>query len=127
MSGVVEGKAKPRGRYAHIKRAGDFLFVSGTSARQPDNSIAGAAVDAMGTTSLDVVAQTRATLENIRDILKSQGATLADVVRPCQNGRPTRTDHGRIPSAPSITASSRCASAFASSRANSEIASPWWM
>lgn len=80
MSGVVEGKAKPRGRYAHIKRAGDFLFVSGTSARQPDNSIAGATADAMGTTSLDVVAQTRATLENIRDILKSQGATLADVV-----------------------------------------------
>ena len=80
MSGVVEGKAKPRGRYAHIKRAGDFLFVSGTSARQPDNSIAGASVDAMGTTNLDIVAQTRATLENIRDILASAGASLKDVV-----------------------------------------------
>lgn len=80
MSGVVEGKAKPRGRYAHVKRAGDFLFVSGTSARQADNSIAGAAVDAMGTTSLDIVAQTRATLENIQDMLKTEGASLADAV-----------------------------------------------
>jgi len=38
---VVEGKAKPRGKFPHIKRAGDFLFVSGTSARRPDNTIAG--------------------------------------------------------------------------------------
>ena len=28
---VVEGKARPRGKFPHIKRAGDFLFVSGTS------------------------------------------------------------------------------------------------
>ena len=45
---VVEGKATPRGRYPHIKRAGDFLFVSGTSARRPDNSIAGADVTSLG-------------------------------------------------------------------------------
>jgi hypothetical protein len=31
-SKVVEGKATPRGKYPHIKRAGDFLFVSGTPA-----------------------------------------------------------------------------------------------
>ena len=42
---VVEGKAKPRGKFPHIKRAGDFLFVSGTSARRPDNAIAGTEVD----------------------------------------------------------------------------------
>src|SRR5436305_1236654 len=40
-SHVVEGKAKPRGKYPHVKRAGDFLIVSGTSARRADNSIAG--------------------------------------------------------------------------------------
>ena len=45
-SHVVEGKAKPRGKYPHVKRAGDFLIVSGTSARRADNSIAGAQVDA---------------------------------------------------------------------------------
>jgi 2-aminomuconate deaminase len=76
---VVEGKAKPRGRYPHIKRAGDFLFVSGTSARRPDNSIAGADVDELGTMHLDIRMQTRAVIENIRDILASAGADLSDI------------------------------------------------
>lgn len=77
---VVKGKAAPRGRFPHVKRAGDFLFVSGTSARLPDNSIAGAEVDAMGATRLDIDVQTRAVLDNIRDILRSVGADLNDVV-----------------------------------------------
>jgi 2-aminomuconate deaminase len=79
-SKVVEGKATPRGKYPHIKRAGDFLFVSGTSARRADNTIAGADVDALGTTRLDIRMQTRAVIENIRDILESAGAGLQDVV-----------------------------------------------
>ncbi|MGB3432571.1 RidA family protein [Achromobacter sp.] len=77
---VVAGKATPRGKYPHIKRAGDFLYVSGTSSRLPDNRIAGAEVDAMGTATLDIRVQTRAVIENIRDILATAGATLADVV-----------------------------------------------
>jgi 2-aminomuconate deaminase len=77
---VIEGKAKPRGKYPHIKRAGDFIFVSGTSARRPDNTIAGAEVDEFGTTRLDIRAQTRAVIENIRDILQSEGAQLQDLV-----------------------------------------------
>ncbi|MGD9764643.1 MAG: RidA family protein [Candidatus Binatia bacterium] len=77
---VVRGKAQPRGKFPHIKRAGDFLFVSGTSARRPDNSIAGAGVDEMGTTQLDIREQTRAVIENIRDILRSEGADLRDLV-----------------------------------------------
>jgi 2-aminomuconate deaminase len=79
-SKVVEGKATPRGKYPHIKRAGDFLFVSGTSARRSDNSIAGAEVDPLGTTRLDIRVQTRAVIENIRDILQSADAQLRDVV-----------------------------------------------
>lgn len=79
-STVVAGKATPRGRFPHIKRAGDFLFVSGTSSRRADNSIAGAEVDAMGTTRLDIREQTRAVIENIRDILASENAMLDDVV-----------------------------------------------
>lgn len=70
----------PRGKYPHIKRAGDFLFVSGTSSRRSDNSLAGVEVDAMGTTKFDIRAQTRAVLENIRDILGTAGASLSDVV-----------------------------------------------
>ena len=79
-SKVIEGKAKPRGKYPHVKRAGDFLFVSGTSARRADNTIAGAKVDEFGTTNLDIRAQTGAVLENVRDILGSVGAHLDDVV-----------------------------------------------
>jgi 2-aminomuconate deaminase len=79
-SKVVEGKARPRGKYPHVKRAGDFLFVSGTSARRADDTIAGADVDALGTARLDIRLQTRAVIENIRDILQSVGAGLQDVV-----------------------------------------------
>ncbi|WP_416905678.1 RidA family protein [Micromonospora echinospora] len=78
---VVPGKATPRGRFPHVKVAGDFLFVSGTSSRRPDNTIVGATVDEMGTTSLDIAAQTRAVIGNLRDILRDRGADLADLVQ----------------------------------------------
>jgi len=77
---LVEGKAQPRGKFPHLKRAGDFLFVSGTSSRRPDNSLAGVEVDGMGTTKLDIREQTRAVIDNLRDILHSAGADLADIV-----------------------------------------------
>jgi 2-aminomuconate deaminase len=76
---VLDSKATPRGRFPHVKRAGDFLFVSGTSARHADNSIAGADVDELGTTRLDIRTQTRAVIENVRDILASSGADLSDI------------------------------------------------
>jgi 2-aminomuconate deaminase len=77
---VVSGMATPRGRYPHLKRAGDFVFVSGTSARRSDNSIAGARADAMGTLTVDIRAQTRAVIENIAKILSEVGGQLSDVV-----------------------------------------------
>ena len=77
---LVEGKSKPRGKFPHIKRAGDFLIVSGTSSRNPDNSFEGVEVDEFGTTNLDIRKQTRAVIENIKDILHSQGADLNDLV-----------------------------------------------
>lgn len=79
-SRVVEGKATPRGKYPHVKRAGDFLFVSGTSARRADNTIAGAEVDPLGTVQLDIRVQTRAVIENVRDILQSAEASLENLV-----------------------------------------------
>ncbi len=63
-----------------MKRAGDFLIVSGTSSRRADDSIAGADVEASGTTRLDIRAQTRAVIENVKEILQSQGADLKDLV-----------------------------------------------
>ena len=77
---IVEGKARPRGNYPHIKRAGDFLFVSGTSARRADDTITGSEASALGAVRLDIRAQTRAVIENIRDILHSAGSQLRDVV-----------------------------------------------
>jgi len=79
-SAVVPGKARPRGTFPHFRRAGDFIFVSGTSSRRPDDSIAGAERDASGQQVLDIRVQTRAVLGNIRDILMSAGASLSDVV-----------------------------------------------
>ncbi|MFM0184073.1 RidA family protein [Paraburkholderia nemoris] len=77
---VVEGKAKPRGRFPHIVRAGDYLFVSGTSSRLPDNTFVGASTDSFGTSTVDIRQQTRAVIENIRDILRTEDADLSDIV-----------------------------------------------
>jgi len=80
QSHLVEGKATPRGRFPHAKRAGDFVYVSGTSSRRPDDSFAG--VDVIdGTKVLDISAQTHAVIENIRDILAAAGAGLDDLVQ----------------------------------------------
>ena len=84
MSGhtrVVAGKAVPRGRFPHVKVAGGFVFVSGTSSRRADNSIAGASADEFGTVSLDIRMQTRAVIENVRELLASVGTGLGDLVQ----------------------------------------------
>ncbi|WP_410581995.1 RidA family protein [Amycolatopsis sp. lyj-108] len=82
MSGrVISGLAKPRGRFPHVKVAGDLIFVSGTSSRRPDNTFDGVEVDELGTTNLDIRAQTRAVIENIRGILHEVGADLADITQ----------------------------------------------
>ena len=79
-SKVVAGKAAPRGSFPHVKVAGDLIFVSGTSSRRPDDTFVGAEVDESGTVKLDIKAQTRAVIENIRDILQSVDADLEDLV-----------------------------------------------
>ncbi|MGH1386293.1 RidA family protein [Kordia sp.] len=78
---MQEKKVTPRGAYPHTKRVGDFIFVSGTSSRRPDNSIAGVdIIDEMGTKHLNIGTQTREVLKNIDKNLQSVGASLADVV-----------------------------------------------
>lgn len=78
---VIPGKATPRGAYPHVKAVGDLIWVSGTSSRRSDNTIAGAEVGADGAVTLDIAAQTRAVIDNIRDILHSVDADLGDVVQ----------------------------------------------
>ena len=75
------GKVTPRGAYPHVKRVGDFIFVSGTSSRRSDNSIAGVdIIDEMGTKFLNIEVQTREVLNNIDTNLKKIGASLKDVI-----------------------------------------------
>jgi len=76
-----EKTVTPRGAYPHTKRMGDFIFVSGTSSRRADNTIAGVdIIDNMGTKRLNIEVQTREVLKNIEKNLAKEGATLKDVV-----------------------------------------------
>lgn len=78
---MSDKKVTPRGAYPHTKRVGDFIFVSGTSSRRPDNTIAGVdIIDEMGTKRLDIKAQTKAVLDNIAFNLEKAGASMDDVV-----------------------------------------------
>ena len=79
-SKVLPDRAKPRGDYPHVKVVGDFVFVSGISARRPDETFVGARVTRSGAVELDIREQARATIENVRAILRSVRGTLSDVV-----------------------------------------------
>ena len=63
--------APPRGAYSQGWRAGDFIFVTGTGPIGPDGSVQGDTIEE----------QTELTIGNIEAILKSEGATLGDVVK----------------------------------------------
>ncbi|WP_341216775.1 RidA family protein [uncultured Wocania sp.] len=76
-----EQSVTPRGAYPHTKRVDNFIFVSGTSSRRADNTIAGVdIIDNMGTKRLNIETQTREVLLNIEKNLAKEGATLKDVV-----------------------------------------------
>ena len=71
----------PRGAYPTTRRAGDFIYVSGTSARRADNTIAGVdIIDNLGTKHLNAEVQTREVIKNIEKNLAKEGATLKDIV-----------------------------------------------
>ena len=77
----MEKKVTPRGAYPHVKIVGDFIFVSGTSSRRSDNTIAGVVlIDEMNTKKLDAEIQTREVLKNIDKTLQTVGASINDVV-----------------------------------------------
>ena len=79
-SKVLKERAQPLGNYPHIKRIGDFLFVSGTSSRRSDNTHVGAEQRADGSWTLDIHLQTEAVIKNIETLLASMDASLKDVV-----------------------------------------------
>jgi 2-aminomuconate deaminase len=79
-SKIVATNAKPLGNYPHIKKVGNFIFVSGTSSRKSDDTHLGATKSENGEWILDIEAQTKAVIENIESLLKSIGAELSDLV-----------------------------------------------
>jgi len=79
-SKVVKEKAQPLGNYPHVKRVGDFIFISGTSSRKADNTHIGAEQDAAGKWQLDIRLQTRAVIENIGALLHSMNADLTHII-----------------------------------------------
>jgi len=79
-SKVLKENAQPLGNYPHVKRVGDFIYVSGTSSRRADNTHVGAEKGADGEWHLDIGIQTRAVIENIESLLKSMDADLSHLI-----------------------------------------------
>jgi reactive intermediate/imine deaminase len=65
------GTAAPAGPYTPAVRAGDFIYVSGQTPRNPRTG------EQPGD---DVATQTRQVLSNVRWLLEQAGATMSDVV-----------------------------------------------
>lgn len=68
---IASLQAKPLGKYPYVKRAGDYLFLSGVSARLPDGTVAG-----VEGKRYDIEVQTRVVIEKIRDLLHQVGTDL---------------------------------------------------
>ncbi len=66
---TLPDKARPKGSFPHVKRVENFVFVSGTSSRRPDESFAGVTVFPDGSLFHDTFEQSRETMANISDIL----------------------------------------------------------
>ncbi|MFD2587037.1 RidA family protein [Croceitalea marina] len=79
-SKTIKDKAKPLGNYPHMKRVGDYIFVSGTSSRRLDNTHIGATKKEDGSWDLDIRLQTHAVIKNIEALIQNMDATLKDVV-----------------------------------------------
>ncbi len=62
--------SKPLGPYTPVRRAGDFIYVSGQGGLDDGVKVPGG-----------VVPETVQTMKNIAALLKSEGATLEDVVK----------------------------------------------
>ena len=77
---ILQNRAGALANYPHARRAGDLLFVSGISCRQPDNSHVGVTVDDDGTIHRDVATQTHAVIDNMKAILDAADASLDDIV-----------------------------------------------
>ncbi len=77
---ILSDRANPLAGYPHARRAGDFVYLCGTSSRRPDNTHDGVTIHPDGRVDKDIAAQTRAVIENMRVILHAVGGDLDDLV-----------------------------------------------
>ena len=68
---IPKGSAPPLAPYSPGTRAGDFIFVSGTLALDPEGNLIGGD---------DIKAQTAHVLDSIKRVLEEAGASMADIV-----------------------------------------------
>ncbi|KAG0265081.1 hypothetical protein BG011_005484 [Mortierella polycephala] len=77
---ILGDRAQALAQYPHARIANGMIYVSGISSRRHDNTYEGVKENEDGTLELDIKAQTKAVIENINVILKSTGASLANIV-----------------------------------------------
>ncbi|RIA87672.1 Endoribonuclease L-PSP/chorismate mutase-like protein [Glomus cerebriforme] len=78
---VIAGdRAKPLANYPHARIVGGFIFVSGISSRNFDNTYEGVKELSDGSFQLDIKEQTKAVIQNIKSILELSDATLNHLV-----------------------------------------------
>ncbi|KAG0047415.1 hypothetical protein BGZ83_007532 [Gryganskiella cystojenkinii] len=77
---ILKDRAPALAHYPHGRIANGMIYVSGISSRRLDNTYEGVKENADGTLELDIKAQTKAVIENIKVILESQGASLDNIV-----------------------------------------------
>lgn len=73
LKGVIQTEegAPPAGAYSQGRRAGDFIFVTGTGPGGRDGSSTGEGIEE----------QTNRAIDNLEAVLRAGGATLDDVVK----------------------------------------------
>ena len=73
---------EPVGAYPHARRVGDLLFLSGIGPRKAGTKkIPGTVLNQEGVVvEVDIKAQTRSVIENVKAVLKASGSSLENVV-----------------------------------------------
>ena len=77
---IVGDRAGALANYPHARAYGGLIFVSGVSSRRHDNTHEGVRIGSDGSVELDIHEQTRAVIENIREILHAAGTDLTNVI-----------------------------------------------
>ncbi|KAF8982455.1 hypothetical protein BGZ46_001239 [Entomortierella lignicola] len=77
---ILSDRAQALAHYPHARIVNGMIYVSGISSRRLDNTYEGVKELENGNFELDIKAQTKAVIENIKVILESKGASLENIV-----------------------------------------------